>query len=167
MAVGDIGFGDVKYWRERCLEVAGKLAELEERVFFSGGVGPTGVEGEHGHPGLPGPPGLDECDPTGRDPHAPGAKLDAGKPRMGLVLGDFALALTEVAKVGTMGAAKYTDHGWLEVPDGVSRYKDALLRHLLTREDIDSQSGLLHDAHAAWNALAVLELRLRTMREDE
>lgn len=106
----------------------------------------------------------DECDPHGTDAHTPGAKLDAGKPRVGLVLGAFASALMEVAKVGTMGAAKYTDDGWLSVPNGVSRYDDAGLRHTLKRlagEELDPDSGLLHAAHEAWNALAVLELMLR------
>jgi len=102
-----------------------------------------------------------EADPTGRDAHASGAKLDAGKPRVGLVLLGFSKALLEVAKVGTMGAAKYSDNGWMEVPNGQARYTDALLRHLLAARGKDEQSGLLHAAHAAWNALAVLELMLK------
>ncbi len=40
-----------------------------------------------------------ERDPHGTPAHVPGAKLDAGKVRAGLVLGDFAHALAEVAKV--------------------------------------------------------------------
>ena len=102
-----------------------------------------------------------ETDPHGRDPHEPGAKLDAHKPRTGFVLLGFNRALTEVARVGTFGATKYTDHGWLSVPNGRERYTDALLRHLLTDESHDPDSGLLHAAHAAWNALARLELQLR------
>lgn len=50
-------------------------------------------------------------DPTGKDAHEPGAKLDAGKLRMGLVLLGFHRALQEVARVGTLGAAKYSDYG--------------------------------------------------------
>jgi len=72
-----------------------------------------------------------ERDPHGADPHTPGAKLDAGKTRAGLVLGDFARALEQVSRVGTFGAQKYTDHGWLSVPGGVGRYTDAMLRHWL------------------------------------
>lgn len=104
-----------------------------------------------------------ETDPHGRDQHTPGAKLDLGKPRAGLVLGDFSQALTEVIKVGTFGADKYTDHGWLDVPDGEERYTDAMLRHYLYEESgevLDPDSGLLHAAHAAWNALARLELHI-------
>lgn len=100
-----------------------------------------------------------ERDPNGKDPHAPGAKLDAGKVKAG-VLADFALALTEVAKVGTFGAEKYTRGGWQEVPNAVERYSDAMWRHLLKarHETNDPDSGLTHLSHAAWNALAVLEL---------
>lgn len=105
-----------------------------------------------------------EVDPTGRSAHDPGAKLDAGKPRVGLVLGGFAQALREVAMVGTYGAKKYTDSGWVDVPDGFSRYTDAMLRHYLaeaTGEQFDDGSDLLHAAHVAWNALARLELLMR------
>lgn len=105
-----------------------------------------------------------EADPRGRDPHKPGAKLDAGKPRAGLVLGAFARSLQAVVDVGTYGANKYTAHGWVVVPDGVERYTDAMHRHLLaeaTGEAADKDTGLLHAAHAAWNALARLDLMLR------
>lgn len=106
----------------------------------------------------------DERDPYGTDPHAPGAKLDAGKSRLGLVLSGFARALHAVAEVGTFGAKKYSDNGWQVVPDGKARYLDAALRHLLPIDGKEraADSGLLHLAHAAWNALAVLELHLRS-----
>lgn len=105
-----------------------------------------------------------EADPNGIDQHAPGAKLDAGKLKASLVLGDFSRALTEVIRVGTFGANKYTDHGWLAVPDGVNRYSDAMQRHYLKEqsgEQLDADSGLVHASHLAWNALARLELMLR------
>lgn len=101
-----------------------------------------------------------EADPNGKV----GAKLDAGKNRLGLVLCGFARALQEVGRVGTHGANKYTDNGWLELPDGERRYTDAMLRHLMreaTGEERDPDSGLHHAAHAAWNALARLDLALR------
>jgi hypothetical protein len=81
-----------------------------------------------------------------------------------LVLGDFARALRAVGEVGTFGAEKYTDGGWIEVPDGVERYTDALYRHLLAEasgERKDCDSGLAHAAHCAWNALARLDLLIR------
>jgi hypothetical protein len=105
-----------------------------------------------------------ERDPSGRSAHEAGAKLDDGKVRMGLVINGFALALREVAKVGTFGAAKYSDNGWKEVPDGINRYTDALYRHLndeAAGEVFDSESELMHAALAAWNALARLDLMLQ------
>lgn len=103
-----------------------------------------------------------EFDPTGLAPHEPGAKLDAGKPLAG-VLGEFGLALLEVAKVGTFGAGKYSRSGWQHAKDGAIRYSDAMWRHLLLEhvEACAPDSGLLHEAHVAWNALARLELKLR------
>ena len=40
-------------------------------------------------------------------------------------------------------------------------YTDALYRHLLAESPDDPDTGLLHAAHAAWNALARLELLLK------
>ena len=104
-------------------------------------------------------------DPNGLDPHAPGAKLDAGKVRPELIFRGFARALYAVAEVATFGANKYTDDGWEKVPDGEKRYRNAGYRHMLARHAgqlYDDQSGLLHAAHEAWNKLAELELMLRT-----
>ena len=96
------------------------------------------------------------------DDHAvPGAKFDADKPRLGLVLLDFKHALNAVGRIGTFGAAKYSDGGWLYVENGEERYTSAMLRHLFVDEDYDPESNELHAAHAAWNALARLELMLR------
>ena len=101
------------------------------------------------------------------NPHAPGAKLDSQKPMLDLVLGDFAKALQEVGKVGTMGANKYSEHGWLSVDRAETRYLSAGLRHYFCHkegEEIDEESHLPHLAHAAWNSLAVLELYLRNRK---
>lgn len=105
-----------------------------------------------------------ERDPNGLDAHQPGAKLDQGKNRLGLVLLDFSNALKAVGEVGTFGANKYSSHGWLEVEGGVERYTDAMMRHLFAGTEIDADSGLLHDAQVAWNSLARLELKLRERR---
>jgi hypothetical protein len=105
-----------------------------------------------------------EVDPTGISAHDAGAKLDAGKNRMGLVLGGFAQALQAVSEVGTLGANKYSDNGWMSVTDGQNRYTDAMMRHLfkeLAGEVIDPDLGVQHAAQVAWNALARLELLLR------
>ena len=105
-----------------------------------------------------------EADPNGLAANTPGAKLDAGKVRPALVLGGFARALLEVSKVGTYGATKYTENGWMEVPNGLSRYDDAKLRHWLlekTGVECDPDTNLAHAAHEAWNALARLDLLIR------
>lgn len=110
-----------------------------------------------------------EKDPNGVDQHAAGAKLDAGKNRLGLVLGGFSKALWAVGEVGTAGANKYSDNGWVEVPNGQARYTDAMLRHQfkeLSGEKIDPDLGVLHAAQVAWNALARLELMLRVEGAD-
>lgn len=108
-----------------------------------------------------------EVDPTGRNANAPGAKLDAGKQRPALVLGEFARALEAVVEVGTVGATKYTPRGWLEVPNGQERYADAAFRHQLKVwkgervDDGPGGTGKLHKAQVIWNLLAELELELR------
>lgn len=105
-----------------------------------------------------------ERDPHGTAANTPGAKLDAGKNRLGLVVGGFSRALKAVGEVGTFGAGKYTANGWMSVPNGVERYTDAMYRHLLDEaagETTDPQTGIAHAAHAAWNALARLDLMLR------
>lgn len=105
---------------------------------------------------------LKDKDPDGLGQHQPGAKLDGTKPDASLLL-LFSRALLAVAEVGTFGAKKYSRGGWQYVADGYTRYTAALLRHLFASsyEDNDTDSGLLHDAQVAWNALARLELRLR------
>lgn len=104
-----------------------------------------------------------KVDLNGKPTGAPvGVKNDNGKV-MGQLLGDFSRALTGVAEVGTFGAHKYTRGGWQHVLDAEQRYYDALWRHLLqaNQEEVDSESGLSHLEHAAWNILAVIELKKR------
>ena len=105
-----------------------------------------------------------ETDPTGKAPQTPGAKLDAGKtPVIRGCLGYFPRALLAVAHVSQAGAAKYSWGGWRSVEGGVARYGDALGRHLLAEasgEKLDPDTGCLHAAQVAWNALARLELML-------
>lgn len=91
-----------------------------------------------------------------------GLKYDDGKIRLGLVLGGFAKGLWEVGCIGTFGAkSKYGENTWQNVENSISRYTDALLRHLfahLEGETIDLESGYRHLAHCAWNILALLTL---------
>lgn len=105
-----------------------------------------------------------EHDPDGKGSHEMGAKLDADKSpvRRGL-LEYFPRACLAIAKVSVFGAKKYAWHGWKFVPDGINRYGDAQLRHIckaIIEGEIDVDSGQLHAAHEAWNALARLELIL-------
>jgi len=119
--------------------------------------------------GVCGKPTMKEQDPNGLKPSDPGAKLDAGKPDLDLVLGDFSRALVQVGNVGTFGANKYSRSGWLSVSNAQERYRSALLRHYFYErcgEQSDPESNLLHAAHLAWNSLAYLELLLRE-NEDE
>lgn len=92
-----------------------------------------------------------------------GRKDDREKPMAGVLL-DFSRALEAVVDVGTMGAKKYSRGNWQFVPNGHERYTDAMMRHLLAEQQgngYDDESGYLHAAHAAWNALARLEILLR------
>ena len=97
-------------------------------------------------------------------------KLDHGKTMLGYVLLGFANALEEVGKVGTYGCQKYKKGSWPEVENAHERYTDAMFRHFFNEargEKEDSESGLMHAAHGAWNALCRLELELRASRKEE
>lgn len=85
-------------------------------------------------------------------------------------LGYFPNAIEAVAAVSMFGATKYAWNGWLHVPDGLNRYTDAMVRHLANEakgESVDSDSGLPHNWHVAWNALARTELMIRMKKDTE
>ena len=109
---------------------------------------------------------MPETDPNGIGAHQPGAKLDAGKVAvLRGALQYFPRAIKAVAAVSEAGAKKYSWKGWEKVDDGVNRYGDALARHLLAEETegpVDKDTGCLHMTQVAWNALARLELYLRS-----
>lgn len=89
------------------------------------------------------------------------AKHDAGKPRWSLLPWR---ALAQVVLVLEFGARKYAPGGWMTVPDAEQRYRDALIRHLVAEmdgEERDPESGLLHAAHTACNALFLLWFALQ------
>ena len=91
-------------------------------------------------------------------------KHDSGKsPVFRGVFKYFPKALKAVADISAMGAKKYSWGGWKDSATfaDVHRFEDALGRHLLNEHVegwYDPESNLLHAAHAAWNALAKLEL---------
>lgn len=98
-------------------------------------------------------------------------KYDAGKaPIFRGVVSYFPRAVAAVAEVSGFGASKYAWDGWENVDDGINRYSDAMVRHLIAEgkgEVLDPDSGLLHAAHTAWGALARLELILRDQEDME
>ena len=79
-------------------------------------------------------------------------KYDQSKTRMDLV----PLSVMEsLGKILTMGAQKYGENTWQNLPDYWKRYKAALLRHLTAidkGELIDPESGLPHIDHVLCNA---------------
>lgn len=96
-----------------------------------------------------------------------GKKYDAGKsPVVRGCLHYFPDALRAVAWVSAYGAKKYKvpfeEKNWQLIDDAKGRFMDADGRHLLEEADhpYDPESGLLHAAHHAWNALARLQLML-------
>ncbi|QJB21883.1 hypothetical protein KNU94_gp49 [Xanthomonas phage FoX2] len=102
---------------------------------------------------------------------APGIKSDSDKHRPTLIFRHMPNAIAAVIECGEFGAKKYDEHpmrcNWDKVEGGLQRYTDAMLRHQLAElggEDRDSDSRLLHAAHAAWNSLARLELIIRQRR---
>lgn len=86
-------------------------------------------------------------------------KADGGKIKPRLLIGDMAGAIEHVSAVLTYGVEKYEECGWREVDP--KRYEDALLRHYLAWNSgnvYDEESGLLHLAHLACNAMFLLQL---------
>lgn len=76
--------------------------------------------------------------------------------------------IEEIVKVYTAGSKKYGDNNWQTLPNGVQRYKAALLRHLVEFEkgnEIDEETGCKHLAQVAWNAIAMLYLS-KNKKED-
>ena len=148
----------------------GKLCVDCKHFSLSAGVEPClSCRNDPNHLGFDPETFVYESDPNGKSQHEPGAKMDAGKNRLGLVFNGFSLALQAVGAVGTYGANKYTEEGWKAVPWAKERYTDALLRHLFKEfngEALDQDSGLSHAAHLAWNALARLEFILEEMEDD-
>ena len=80
-------------------------------------------------------------------------KNDTGKSRMDLVPLD---TVESIGNILSMGAKKYGENTWQELPDFWKRYKAALLRHLAAidkGELLDSESGLPHIDHVLCNAV--------------
>ena len=66
--------------------------------------------------------------------------------------------LEDVVRVLMIGAKKYTPDNWKKC-DNVTRYKDALMRHIISYicgDTTDDESGLSHLAHAVCNCLFLM-----------
>lgn len=101
---------------------------------------------------------IDKAEDTVPD-NKPFVKHDAAKPRMDLLP---PLALKAVARVLTLGAAKYGDTNWRQIPrEDRKRLVASLLRHVtaaMAGEEFDPESGESHWAHATSNAAFLCEL---------
>lgn len=67
----------------------------------------------------------------------------------------------DIVRVYTAGAKKYGPDQWQNLPDGIKRYKAALLRHLVEFDkgnEIDEETGCRTLAQVAWNAIAMLHI---------
>lgn len=90
-----------------------------------------------------------------------GKKFDTGKLRYDLIP---AKCLEQIAKILTFGAEKYGENNWQKLEDAKNRYYAALERHQQAKrqgEQYDKESGLLHSAHVAVNAIFMLYLDLQ------
>ncbi len=79
------------------------------------------------------------------------------------------LALLYLGEVSGMGATKYAAFNYLQSGYDWRLSMDAALRHLLAfwaGQDSDSESELLHVAHAAWHCLALVSFQLREIGTD-
>ena len=82
-------------------------------------------------------------------------KSDSGKLQWSLLPFE---ELKDVVRVLMLGAKKYTPDNWKKCDD-VTRYKDALMRHVISYvsgDTTDEESGLSHLAHAVCNCLFLM-----------
>ena len=91
-----------------------------------------------------------------------GKKTNIDKPQISLLFKQFPKALEAIVRCSEYGHEKYkeTDKDYLNyqrVDGGSKTYADAGLRHRLQHGN-DLESGLPHQFHVAWNALAELQL---------
>jgi hypothetical protein len=77
---------------------------------------------------------------------------------------DTYAVLPEVWRVVLFGEKKHGANNWMNAqPDGMWHYEAALWRHIIESswEERAEDSGCYHLAHAAWNALMLLEMEMR------
>lgn len=100
-----------------------------------------------------------------------GKKYDSGKSMVGALCRVFPRALLGVGQCIRFGQTKYPNpKNWSLVEDGLNRYTDSLMRHLLKMfagQDIDPETKLPHIFHVCWNALAISEFYIKEHAELE
>lgn len=93
-----------------------------------------------------------------------GVRYSEGKLPFRLVPWD---SMVEAAKVYLLGCAKYAPRNW-EKGLSFEQTFDSLQRHAIfwfLGEDRDPETGLMHMAQVAWNALALLAFQLRGRKD--
>jgi hypothetical protein len=94
-------------------------------------------------------------------------KKDDGKLRYDLIPPE---ALEELARVYTIGAAKYADNGWLNEPMRWGRIYRAMIGHALkwwAGETYDQTDGQHHLSSVAWCAFSLMVYEKRHLGEDD
>ena len=113
---------------------------------------------------------MKQSDPNGLATSDPGAKLDKGKLKAGIIF-QFPRALRALAEIAHYGHVEkgYSRGGWQEVYDGPFRYFDAFTRHLLNFpiNAVDLESRRKEIFHMFWNLAAVIELTERAIEKGE
>lgn len=105
---------------------------------------------------------------SARDAVLQGSKFDAGKAKLELLFLEIGDATEELARVLGMGEEKYGLNNFDSFPDAKRRYEAALLRHMRSQiagDYIDVESGLHHTAHVAANALFLLQMHIKEIRD--
>lgn len=90
-------------------------------------------------------------------------RYNDNKPELHRIM-QFDEALDMLAAVMAQGAIKYDDGNWLHGNKPDREYIDSMLRHLsahVNNYPYDAETGCMHLAHVAWNALACLRLNYR------
>jgi len=99
-----------------------------------------------------------------------GKKFDNNKLPLGIVITQqFPRALKAIAEVSQYGHDKYElENDWSNfsrVENAEERYLNAAFRHLLAGDTLD-ESSKPHLYHSCWNLLALLEVKLRKLEND-
>lgn len=101
------------------------------------------------------------------------SKYSKDQPFLGCIA-RFPRAMLAIAKVSADGVKKHDvpmgDMSYMDLPDGYNLYTEALSRHLLREQlegMVDPEFGHLHAAHAAWDALARLEIALAKLEAEK